>query len=81
MSGDFITSCQVKVSTIFNFGTLDTQTAGNMVYTNRKGVLTSSIAGTLAPGKNHDCGLVFKSDYERLQYLLGLYGRSSVGLR
>ena len=81
MSGDFITSCNVKVSTIFNFGTLDTQTASNMVYANRKGELTSSISGTLPPGKNFDCGLVFKSDYERLQYLLGLYGRSSVGLR
>jgi hypothetical protein len=81
MSGDSITSCQVKVSTIFTFGTLDTQTAGNMIYANRKGDLTSSIAGTLATGKNFDCGLVFKSDYERLQYLLGLYGRSSIGLR
>jgi hypothetical protein len=81
MSGGSITSCQIAVSTIFTFGTLQSQTADNAVYFNRKGDLTSSIAGTLPAGRNHDCGLVFKSDYERLQYLLGLYGRSSVGLR
>jgi hypothetical protein len=81
MSGGSITSCQVKVDTAFTFGTLDTQIAGNTLYVNKKGDLTSSIAGTLPPGKNHDCGLVFKSDYERMQYLLGLYGRNSIGLR
>jgi hypothetical protein len=52
-----------------------------MVYANKKAELASSITGTLPIGKNHDCGLVFKSDYERMQYLLGLYGRNSIGLR
>jgi len=81
MPGDSITSCKIPVSTIFNFGTIETQTAGNMIYANRKNELASSVSGRLPAGKNYDCGLVFKSDYERLQYLLGLYGRSSVGLR
>ena len=73
--------CQVKVSTIFVFKDIGLQTAANMVYAGKKGVLTSSIAGTLLPGVNHDAKLIFKTDYERMQYLMGLYGRTSQGLR
>ena len=69
------------MSTIFTFDTVAVQTAANMVYSSKKGDVASSIAGRLAPGVNHDVNLTFKTDYERMQYLLGLYGRTSQGLR
>ena len=76
-----ITDCQTPVSTIFVFGSVTGQTAANTVYVNKKGDLTSSVAGTLPAGVRHDVNLVFKTDYERMQYLMGLYGRTSQGLR
>ena len=80
MSGT-ITSCQIKVSTIFVYDTQAEQGAANMVYFSKKGELTSSVAGTLPAGIQHNTNLVFKTDFERMQYLLGLYGRTSQGLR
>ena len=74
-------NCQVATSTVFVFDRLALQNAANNVYVGKKGDLTSSVVGTLAPGVNHDVRLVFKTDYERMQYLMGLYGRTSVGLR
>jgi hypothetical protein len=76
-----IQSCQVPVSTIFTLGTLEEQTAANMVYASKKGEYTSSIAGTLPTGVQHTSQLMFKTDFERMQYLIGLYGRTSQGLR
>jgi hypothetical protein len=71
----------VNFSTIFVYDTQATQTAANMVYTSKKGELTSSIAGTLPAGVQHNTKLVFKTDFERMQYLLGCFGRDSIGLR
>lgn len=76
-----IQSCQVPVSTIFVLGTQADQTASNMVYTAKRGEYASSIAGTLPSNVQHTTQLMFKTDFERMQYLLGLYGRSSQGLR
>jgi hypothetical protein len=76
-----ITSCQIPVSTIFVFDTQSQQTAANSIYVNKKDEIASSINGVLAPGKNHDVKLIFKSDYERMQYVMGLFGRSSQGRR
>jgi hypothetical protein len=73
--------CQTRVSTIFVFDRPAIQNAAENVYVNKKGDLTSSVAGTLLPGVNHDVNLVFKTDYQRMQYLLGLFGRSSQGRR
>ena len=73
--------CQTRVSTIFVFDRVALQNAANGVYLNKKGDLTSSVAGTLLPGVNHNVNLVFKTDYERMQYLIGLYGRTSEGRR
>ena len=78
---DTLGSYQTRVSTIFTFDTVAVQTAANMVYSSKKDDVSRSIAGTLAPGVNHDVKLTFKTDYERMQYLLGLYGRTSQGLR
>lgn len=76
-----IQPCKVATSTIFVFDTQESQTAANMVYASKKGQLTSSVAGTLPAGVQYNTKLVFKTDYERMQYLLGLFGRNSVGLR
>jgi hypothetical protein len=72
-------SCQTPVSTIFVLGTVADQTAANMVYTSKSGEYASSISGT-SPVQ-HTARLLFKTDFERMQYLIGLYGRSSQGLR
>ena len=76
-----IGNCQVAVSTAFVFGSVSVQNAANMIYTSKKGDLTSSVAGRLAPGVDHNVKLVFKTDYERMQYLMGLYGQTSQGLQ
>jgi len=76
-----IQSCQVAVSTIFVLGTQADQTAANMVYASKSGEYASSIAGTLPSNVQHTTKLMFKSDFERMQYLMGLYGRNSRGLR
>ena len=76
-----IQSCQTKVSTIFVLGTQADQTAANMIYASKNGEYASSIRGTLPAGVAHDNKLMFKTDFERMQYLIGLYGRNSQGLR
>jgi hypothetical protein len=72
-------SCQTPVSTIFVLGTIGEQTAANMVYTSKRAEYASSISG--ASRVQHTTQLLFKTDFERMQYLIGLYGRSSQGLR
>jgi hypothetical protein len=76
-----IQSCQVATSTIFVLGTQAEQNANNMLYVSKKGELASSIAGTTTTVQQHNTKLIFKTDFERMQYLLGLYGRTSQGLR
>ena len=76
-----IQSCQVPVSTIFTVGTLEQQNAANMVYASKRGEYASSIAGTLPSNVQHTTQLLFKTDFERMQYLLGLYGQTSLGRR
>jgi hypothetical protein len=76
-----IQSCQVAVSTIFNLGTLEQQNAANMVYASKKGEYASSIAGRLPSNLQHTSQLMFKTDFERMQYLMGLYGQTSLGRR
>ncbi|NBP65821.1 MAG: hypothetical protein EBU66_14300 [Bacteroidetes bacterium] len=78
---DQLQSCQVSVSTIFVLGTVGQQNAANNIYESKKGEYASSIAGTLPTTKQHGVNLMFKTDFERMQYLLGLYGRNSQGLR
>jgi len=79
--GDQISNCTVKVSTIFILDSPTFQTGANNIYEAKKGDIASSITGRLAPGVNHNVRLTFKTDFERMQYLIGLYGRSSQGLR
>jgi hypothetical protein len=65
-SGEQLTnSIGVKVSTIFVFSSPAVQTAANAIYENNK--------AREAAGVNFQ----FKTDYERMQYLLGKYGRTT----
>jgi hypothetical protein len=75
MSAENTRICGVKVSTIFQFDSPTVQTAANSVY-----MYKSTFDGNpsnVARGKVY----TFKSDFERLQYLMGLYGRTSEGRR
>lgn len=76
-----IGNCGVAVSTFFVFDSPSFQTAAETVYLSKKSELASSITGVVAPGARHDTRLIFKTDYERMQYLMGLYGRTSQGRR
>ena len=64
----------MTLSTIFTFDSPAVQNAANMVY-----VSVSTINGS---NNNNAAGngnyIKFKSDYERMQYLLGLFGRTNV---
>ena len=81
-SGGSITSCQVTVTEPFIFGTPETQLGAEMIYQAKKTELANSISGAAqAPSVRHDVKLLFKTDYERMQYIMGLYGRTAKGLR
>lgn len=62
-------SCQVPVSTIFVFDSPTYQTAATSVYLYKSTL--DNLPENVAKGKTYQ----FKSDYERLQYLMGLYAR------
>jgi hypothetical protein len=79
---EILTSCQVKVSTLFIFNSVAAQNTADFIYEGKKAELASSISGLpSAPNVRHDVNLLFKSDYERMQYLMGLYGRDAQGKR
>jgi hypothetical protein len=81
-SGGSITSCQTPVSTLFIFNNVAAQNAADSIYVAKNAELASSISGLPgAPSVRHDVNLIFKSDYERMQYLMGLYGRTAQGRR
>jgi hypothetical protein len=67
--------CKLSVSTIFVFESQQFQTGANNVYEYVKAVSTANAARGVRTGYQ------FKSDFERMQYLIGLYGRTSQGLR
>lgn len=67
--------CQTKVSTIFQFESPTYQLAANMTYVYKSTI--DNLPANVASGKKYQ----FKSDLERLQYLMGLFGRASEGRR
>jgi hypothetical protein len=73
-------NCPCKVSTIFVFDSPQVQNAANTVYVQKQA--SDAVASTIAAGSGKPPVLYqFKTDRERMQYLLGLYGRTSQGLR
>jgi len=68
--------CQVDIGDpVFIFESPSFQTAANVVYVSKQAYDTNPINSS----KNRV--YVFKTDFERMQYLLGLYGRTSTGQR
>jgi hypothetical protein len=64
-------SCKVRVSTPFIFESPAVQRANNMVYEYVQAYNTANNVG------NSGNVYKFKSDYERMQYLLGQKGRAT----
>jgi hypothetical protein len=74
MSGQNTGSCQVNLGPPeFIFDSRAVQTAANTVY------VAKQVYDTLPANKASNRVKTFKSDYERMQYKLGLYGRTSTG--
>lgn len=61
--------CQTTVSTIFTFESPEFQRACNMVYVN-----VSTVSGSTPNSNGNTNYIKFKSDFERMQYILGQYG-------
>ena len=67
---------------MFVFNTVGSQIAAEMIYEAKKTEVANSISGAANPPSiRHDVNLMFKTDYERMQYLIGLYGRTAQGRR
>lgn len=75
MSGQATRSCQVPVSTVFIFDNSQVQNAANTVYEQKKAY--DAYYSTIGQNVRY----TFKTDFERMQYKLGLFGRSSTGQR
>jgi len=73
MPGDNTRTCIVDVSEAFVFESPAFQTSCNMVYQFKKNI--DIFNNSVRTGKVYR----FKSDFERMQYLLGLYGQTSTG--
>ena len=68
-------TCPCAVSTIFILETPAIQNAAEAVYAQKKAYDAAQAA--LGSQKKYQ----FKTDFERMQYLVGLYGRTSRGLQ
>jgi len=74
MSGQITGNCSVpKGPPEFVFASTAVQTAANTVYEAKKAF--DNTPANLAAKRVY----TFKTDYERMQYKLGLYGRTSTG--
>jgi hypothetical protein len=60
------------------FNSVAYQNSANMVYEAKKAQVTDATRGTL--GSNATGNPIFKSSYERMQYLLGRQNRASCGV-
>jgi hypothetical protein len=65
--------CQVRPSTVFVFDSPTFQAAATSVYAYKSTI--DALPANEARGKKYQ----FKSDYERLQYLMGLYATTPAG--
>lgn len=74
MSGEITGNCKLrKDPPEFVFASTAIQTAANTVYEAKKAF--DNIPANVAAKRVY----TFKTDYERMQYKLGLYGRTSTG--
>ena len=61
------------------FNTVGYQNSANTIYEEKKATLLASQTGTLGTAGNGKP--IFKSDYERMQYLAGRQSRASCGVK
>ena len=74
MSGQITGACQVKLGPPeFIFDSTAVQTAANTVYQAKKAFDTNPV--NIASNTVY----TFKTDYERMQYKIGLFGQTSTG--
>jgi hypothetical protein len=74
MSGEYSRNCQVPQGPpVFIFESSAVQNAANTVYESKKAFDTNPV------NVARNTVYRFKSDFERMQYKLGLYGRTSTG--
>lgn len=66
-------TCQQRLSTVFVFESPTFQTAATSVYAYKSTI--DALPANQASGKKYQ----FKSDFERLQYLMGLYATTPGG--
>jgi hypothetical protein len=71
--------CTVAQFAPIIFNTPDVQNAANMVYQNRLAQVTAARNGTLSPTQATGT-VLFKSNFERMQYLLGQQNQASCGV-
>ena len=70
--------CSIPQFGPITFNTIAFQNAADTIYEAKKDILAASKAGTLGNAANGQP--IFKSDYERMQYLLGRQSRASCGV-
>jgi hypothetical protein len=79
MSSFNITSCQCTTQQYkaIIFDSVGYQNSANTVYQSKNAQVVAATAGTL--GKNATGNTIFKSNYERMQYLLGKQNQGNSG--
>lgn len=70
--------CTTVVQILPIVNTTSFQNSANMVYESKRSTVTASTNGTL--GNSATGNPTFKSDFERMQYLLGRQNRASCGV-
>jgi hypothetical protein len=71
-------ACTTQQYSPLVFNSVAYQNSANTVYQAKNAILTASQAGTL--GTTATGNPIFKSDYERMQYLLGRQNQASCGV-
>ena len=81
MSQETMTTCPCTTQQFgpVVFNTVAYQNSSNMVYDAKNATLVASQNGTL--GESGNGRPIFKSDYERMQYLAGRQNRASCGVK
>ena len=69
--------CDTPIQLLPIVNTTSFQNSANMVYESKRSIVTASTNGTL--GNSATGNPTFKSDFERMQYLLGSKNRGTCG--
>lgn len=72
-------ACTTQQYASIIFDTPDVQNAANMVYQNKLAQVTAATNGTLS-ATQATATVLFKSNFERMQYLLGQQNQASCGV-